>query len=216
MTTRPSSISYLFFDNQLVTTIVNHSATQNQSTHIMKLRHKLFGVLAAFTVAASFQIQSAAFMKLGDIKGEATDNAHKEWIDVLSVSSSVNRPMDSSTGRLGPATPGPLTCRKRIDKSSPLLARALVTNEVIPLVEIELTRAYGSSGSREVYYRYELKNVQITSYNVSGAGSAEDVPTEDFSLNYEEIKWTYTERDNDSGSEKGKVEASWKVEEGEA
>ncbi len=32
-----------------------------------------------------------AFMKLGDIKGEATDNDHKDWIIVVSMSASVHR-----------------------------------------------------------------------------------------------------------------------------
>jgi len=36
---------------------------------------------------------------------------------------------------------------------------------------------------------------------------------EDLSLNFEEIKVTYTETDN-TGKKKGNVEYSWKVEEG--
>ena len=64
------------------------------------------------------------------------------------------------------------------------------------------------------YYRYELKNVLVTSYSVSGAAQSEDVPSEDFSLNFEEIKVTYTENDN-KGKKKGNVEYGWKVEEGE-
>ena len=42
------------------------------------------------------------------------------------------------------------------------------------------------------YYRYELKNVFVTSYSTSGDSSGgETVPVEQFSLNYEEIKVTY-------------------------
>jgi type VI protein secretion system component Hcp len=55
----------------------------------------------------------------------------------------------------------------------------------------------------------------VTSYSVSGAGQSEDVPMEDFSLNYEEIKVTYTEHDS-KGKKKGNIEYSWKVEEGES
>ena len=33
----------------------------------------------------------AAFMKLGDIKGEATDAKHKEWIIIESMSSPIYR-----------------------------------------------------------------------------------------------------------------------------
>ena len=49
-------------------------------------------------------------------------------------------------------------------------------------------------------------------YNISGSGQSEDVPMEDFSLNFEEIKVTYTEADA-AGKKKGSVEYSWKVEE---
>ena len=38
---------------------------------------------------------------------------------------------------------------------------------------------------------------------------------EDFALNFEKIKVTYTEADNE-GKSKGNVEYSWKVEAGEA
>jgi hypothetical protein len=44
---------------------------------------------------------------------------------------------------------------------------------------------------RQSYYKYELKNVLVTSYSVSGAAQSEDVPSEDFSLNFEEIKVGY-------------------------
>ena len=68
---------------------------------------------------------------------------------------------------------------------------------------------------RVTYYAYELKNVMVTSYNIGGDGQSESVPTENFSLNFEEIKVTYTECDR-AGKKKGNVEYSWKVEEGES
>jgi type VI protein secretion system component Hcp len=54
----------------------------------------------------------------------------------------------------------------------------------------------------------------VTSYSISGSAQGEDVPTEQFSLNFEEIKVTYTEQDKATGQPKGNVEYSWKVEEG--
>jgi type VI secretion system secreted protein Hcp len=59
-----------------------------------------------------------------------------------------------------------------------------------------------------------LKNVQINNVNISGQGQAESPPVESFSLNFEEIKNTYTEMDS-KGKKKGNVEYTWKVEEGE-
>ena len=55
----------------------------------------------------------------------------------------------------------------------------------------------------------------VTSYDISGSGQSEEVPMETFSLNFEEIKVTYTECDRE-GKSKGNVEYSWKVEEGES
>ena len=51
----------------------------------------------------------------------------------------------------------------------------------------------------------------VTSYQVSGGD--QDKPSETFSLNFEEIKVTYTEMD-EKGSKKGDVKYGWKVEEG--
>jgi len=50
---------------------------------------------------------------------------------------------------------------------------------------------------------------------VSGATDGGQPPTEQLSLNYEEIKWTYDELDKENKS-KGAVETTWKVEEGTA
>lgn len=45
--------------------------------------------------------------------------------------------------------------------------------------------------------RYELKNVYISSYNVSGAGSAAEPPVEVFSIAYTPIEVTYLRDDFD-------------------
>lgn len=60
---------------------------------------------------------------------------------------------------------------------------------------IDVTASFG--GSRATYYRYELKNVMVTSYSVSGATQSDQRPVEQFSLNFEKIEWTYTELAHD-------------------
>lgn len=102
---------------------------------------------------------------------------------------------------------------KELDKASPKIAESICKGKVFPKVEIHLTASYTDAG-RVTYFAYELKNVLVTSYNINGSGQSEDVPTENFSLNFEEIKVTYTEADN-QGKSKGNVEYEWKVEEGE-
>jgi type VI protein secretion system component Hcp len=84
----------------------------------------------------------------------------------------------------------------------------------IGLVEIDICRTTHGK-ELQCYLQFELANVRITSYSISGSTEGDQVPTENFSLNFNEIKVTYTEFD-DKGNKKGNIEYSWKVEEGEA
>jgi type VI secretion system secreted protein Hcp len=185
-----------------------------------------FAALALPTIAAlallgtTAATDAAAFMKLGDIKGEATDNEHKDWIIIESMSSPIFRAMttDSATGvqrRRGDVILGDITCTKELDKSSPKIAEAVCNGRIIPSATIEFVR--DTESGRATYYRYELTNVLVSSYSVSISSdeNGDDVPVEQFSLNFEEIKVTYTEFDS-RGKKKGNVEYTWKVEEGEA
>ena len=159
----------------------------------------------------------AAYILFEGVKGEANDKDHKGWSDLLSFGQALHQPGGGATGatrRRGDVIMEDLTCSKELDKASPKIAEAVAKGKVFPKVEIHLTASTTDKG-RQTYYAYELINVMVTSYNVSGSGQAEDVPVEDFSLNYEEIKVTYTENDS-KGSKKGNVEYSWKVEEGES
>lgn len=157
----------------------------------------------------------AGFIKFDGIDGESKDKDHGAWSDILSYSQALFQPGGSSTGstrRRGDVILEDVKCAKELDKSSPKIAEAVTKGKVFPKVEIELTASYTDAG-RVTYYRYELTNVLVTSYSISGAGQSESVPVEDFSLNFEEIKVTYTENDS-KGKKKGNIEYFWKVEEG--
>ncbi len=159
----------------------------------------------------------AAFIKFDGVDGEAQDKDHKNWSDVASFSQGLMQPGSSSTGatrRRGDVVLEDIQVSKELDKASPKIAEAVCNGKVFPKVEIHLTASYTDAG-RVTYYAYELKNTLVTSYNISGSGQSEDVPMENFSLNFEEIKVTYTEADS-KGKSKGNVEYSWKVEEGES
>ncbi len=68
--------------------------------------------------------------------------------------------------------------------------------EVLPKIEIHLTSTEGT------YYVYDLTNVMITNYSISGFDS--QIPTEEISLNYEKTK-----RLEISG--KNQIYGSWKT-----
>ncbi|MCP5522069.1 MAG: type VI secretion system tube protein Hcp [Verrucomicrobiales bacterium] len=180
----------------------------------MKRTHNLL-VAAAAAVVFAASASGAAYIKFDGIDGESTDRGHEKWSDILSVSQTISRPWveDSATGgrRRGSVVLEDIVCTKELDKSSPKLAEAVCKGTVIPKVEIELTASM--AGAQATYYRYELTNVMVTSYGFRGSAGDGTLPAENLSLNFEEIKVTYTEFDA-TGASKGKVEYSWKVEEG--
>ncbi len=158
----------------------------------------------------------AAYIKFDGVDGEAQDKDHKNWSDILSFSQGIVQPGSGATGptrRRGDVILEDIRVTKELDKASPKIAESVCKGKVFPKVEIHLTASYTDAG-RVPYFKYDLKNVLVTSYNVSGSAQSEAVPTEDFALNFEEIKVTYTEADN-KGKSKGNVEYQWKVEEGE-
>ena len=157
----------------------------------------------------------ALFIKFDGVDGEAQDKDHKGWSDILSFSWGLHKAGAGATGqtrRRGVATVEDVVCTKEYDKASPKLAESVCTGKVFPKVEIHDTATYAES--RATFLKYELKNVLVTSHNVSGAGGGDAVPTETMSLNFEEIKQCYVEYDS-KGGKKGNVEMTWKVEEGQ-
>ena len=153
------------------------------------------------------------FAKYDGVDGESKDTNHDKWIDVLSIDWGAHKPGGGATGqsrRRGAAVVEDLTITFDYEKSSPKLLEATLEGKVIPKLEIELTANYG--GARATYLKYELKNVQVVSYDVGGTAE-EGPPTVTVANNFEEVKVTYTEYDSE-GNSKGNVETTWKVEEG--
>lgn len=154
----------------------------------------------------------AIFAKYDGVDGESTDSAHQDWIDVLSVDWGMYRPESGATAqsrRRGSTVVEDIEFTLAYEKASPKLQEKCLKGKVIRKLEIEQTATYG--GARATYLRYELKNVVITSIQVNASGNDEaGPPTVAIGNNFEEIKVTYTEFD-DNGSSKGNIEYSWKA-----
>ena len=161
---------------------------------------------------------AAYYIKFDGIDGEALDKNHSGWSDLQSFDQAMRTPIGGATSdgtltrRRGDVVLEDIVLVKELDKASPKLAEAVASGKVFPKVEIHVTASYTDAG-RQTYYAYELTNVLVSSYSVGGSGSVDDVPTEQVTLNFAEIKVTYTENDS-AGNKKGNVEYSWKVEEG--
>ena len=186
-------------------------------------------------------IHSSAYVKFEGMDGESKDEGYEGWSEIVSFSQSISQPGGGATGptrRRGDVIIEDIVVVKEVDKASPKLAESLCKGKVYPKVEIHLTGPSEGSTCQGMFYAYELKNVLITSYKVTGSNplayaliaaapdvtmpysgpfivQAVDAPMEEISLNFEEIKATYKECDS-SGMSKGYVEYTWKVEEGES
>lgn len=158
----------------------------------------------------------ALFIKFDGIDGEANDKDHKAWCDVLSFSWGLQKAGVGSPGqsrRRGVVTVLDMIISKQMDKSSPKLAESICSGKIFPKVEIHDAATYGE-GNRVVFLKYELKNVMVSSHQVSAAGGGDAVPQESLSLNFGEVKQTYVQYDA-QGKKLGNVEMGWKVEEGD-
>ena len=169
-------------------------------------------LLAIITIT---QINAAAYIKFDGIEGEAKSDGHKDWIEIMSFNQGIHQPKAGASGatrRRSSVEFSDLVVVKELDKSSPKLAEVVSTGQVIPFAVLDVT--VSTDRGEVTYYRYELKNVQVTSYEVS-MDNPDYLPMDSFSLNFEEIKVTYTGLEFGSKDKtEPNVEYSWKVEEG--
>ena len=151
-----------------------------------------------------------AFMKLGDIKGEATDTDHKDWILIESMSSPIFRSVPEGARDMernrGETSLGDIKVVRQLDKSSTKLQEACANGTFFSDVEIHLCTTV--KNKQEPYLKYKLKHVIVTSYSFHGM-AADPKPTEEISLGYTEVEWTYVVLDPQTGDKKGQVPAKY-------
>ena len=147
-----------------------------------------------------------AFMKLGDIKGESTDQGHKDWILIESMSSPIYRNIpegarDNERMR-GRTTIGDVVCVRQLDKSSVKLQEACANGTFFKEVEIHLCSQVKNKA--EPYLKYKLENVIITSYSFHGTAEG-GKPSEEITMNYTKVEWTFVVLNKDTGNQEGTV-----------
>ena len=142
----------------------------------MKNLFPFFALLLAM-LASSFSLSTSAeirplasvdyYLTLDGIPGESRDADHKGWIELESIA--LNRAAKTVS-----------IVRPVSSKASPLLQLACSSGQHIKKAVLHVRKA-GGDGS---YMKYELENVLITNYQISGSG---DRPMESLSLNYTKI-----------------------------
>jgi type VI secretion system secreted protein Hcp len=151
-----------------------------------------------------------AYLQIEGIKGESTDDKHKDWIEVSHVGYGVHQPRAATVSTAGGHTNGRaefgnLMFKKLADLASPVLLQTCAAGKTIPKAVFEFMRA-DSDGRPIPYFRIELENLMIADVQPdSGDGG---IISEQVQLAYAKIKWTYTKQSIRGGSD-GKTVGGW-------
>ena len=124
------------------------------------------------------------FLDLGEIKGESTDAAHTDWIDVLSFEHGLERVMPTSAGGsrvYSGARHEDLTILKAVDKATPSLHLYCCQGRNLDEAVLEFAEP---SGAKFVFYRITLKKPLISS--VLPEGDITNRPLETVTLRYQQ------------------------------
>lgn len=143
----------------------------------------------------------ALFLKSNgeDIKGESTVSSlgREESIECLFFEDSVRTAREKSSGMAtGRRTYEPIKFLKRIDKSSPLLARSLCNNEVVEAKFQFFRPSPAGDGTTEHFFTLEVTGARLayirrTSPDTIDPASSELPPTEEVGIVFHDITWTY-------------------------
>jgi type VI secretion system secreted protein Hcp len=150
------------------------------------------------------------FLKIGDIKGEAKDHAHKEEIDVLAWNWGMAQHGSGHVGGgsgSGKVSVQDLTFTKYLDKSTPDLMLSCCNGKHFP--EAKLTVRKAGENPLE-YLLITMNDVLITSLGTGGSGH-EDRLTEHVTLNFAKVKVEYTEQ-TEKGAAGAKPKMGWDIE----
>ena len=148
----------------------------------------------AQTIHLSLQIDS------NDIEGESTIASMERagTIECISFFSELTTPRETATGILtGRRQHAPLTIVKLIDKTTPLLFKALAMNEPVTRGEFRFFRPSSDrTGEEEHYYTVLIENGYVASVrqeqsNILYAESADLPVMERVSFVFQDITWTY-------------------------
>ena len=158
------------------------------------------GVFIAGSLATN-EAYAAAFMKLGDIKGESQVEGHEGAIDIESWSWGETNTGTAGHGGgagSGKVLPQDLNIIKATDRGSPLIMQAGAEGEVFRTAVLIMTR--DSSEGQQDYLIITMENVMVSSYQINGSGDDGSIPTESVSLNFQKLEMKYIP-ESDDGSE---------------
>lgn len=155
----------------------------------------------------NFFSETNIFVHIDGIPGDSEDDRHRDWIEAISYSQSVENSASavasSSGGGSGERSSfGDIIIVKNIDCSSPKLYGAVAHSTHISSVIIECETLCGDPPLK--FFEVELENVVISSISFEGM--------ETVGFNFGKIRWTFTEQIRADGSGGGNIVFGWDLE----
>jgi type VI secretion system secreted protein Hcp len=152
---------------------------------------------------------TSAYLKVDGADGEATDEKHKNWIDVESWSWGATQSQSTATGHgMGQARVSlhPLSIQTRVNKGSNTLFLFCCNGKHLPKVVLEQTKA---GETQQCYLKLTLEDVIVESFQTGGSG---EHPTANFSFSAVKNKMWYAPQD-EKGNVSGGDEKGWDAKE---
>jgi type VI secretion system secreted protein Hcp len=136
-----------------------------------------------------------------DIKGDSTQTSlgRENSIECIFYEQNVNTAREAATGMAtGRRTYDPVMILKRIDKATPLIAKALTQNQVIEGKFLFFRPNPTGDGTTQQYYTVEISKGRVAHQkqyvpNTTVAEQAGEHPLEEVSFTFHSIKWTFTD-----------------------
>lgn len=157
-----------------------------------------------------------AFLKLGGVQGEGTDADHKDWIIIDSLSAAIFRSIPAGARdqqrTKGDTALADVVCVRQLDKSSTKLQEACANGTFFKEAQIDFCTTVGNR--QEPYLTYKLADVIVSSYSMHAVASGMPLPSEEITLAYTTVEWTYIVVDPKTGNSAGRVAAAYNPAEG--
>lgn len=169
-----------------------------------------------------------AYLKIDGIPGEALDDKHKDWIEVLDYQYGATQATSATASSSGGGSServnlSDLTIRKYVDKASAKAFESCCKGQHIKEVVLNINRA---GGDKMTYLTITLEEVIISAVNFLGqqkttttpgtsdkagdnANDKSDLPMEEIKFNFARIKTTYTQQSRANGQGGGNVTGGW-------
>jgi type VI secretion system secreted protein Hcp len=158
------------------------------------------------------------FVNINDIKGDATEKSHIDWLVVSSLSWSVERVSEEEGGSaqrgFGKSVFKMVELESALGKASMQLMLSVANGTYRKEIEIHMCRS-GDSPSKglDPYLIWKIKDCYLQSYSVDGA--EDSIPKEKWAIKYNAIEVEYKQTDIKTGKLTKYKDFKWDLATGE-